>query len=172
MLFRKKAPVAKPKNKRIKAFHHQATPGSAPGTLVAHLDHMAVELKMQVLAFNEDELIEIDIKDPAEVKPFLSKYPVTWLNVIGLGDIDVLQQIASIFNFHALAMEDVANVHQRPKIEEYDECMFGVTRMPEITGDELTLSQFSFFWGKNFVVTFEETPDTIDCLDPIRIRIE
>jgi magnesium transporter len=171
MLFRKK-PNDIFNKKRSKAFHHQATPGSEPGTLIAHPDLMSVELKMQLIAYNERDLVEVDISDPTEIKPYLEKYTVTWLNVVGLGDIDALQKIASIFNFHALAMEDVANVHQRPKIEEYDGCMFGVTRIPEVTGEELTLPQFSFFWGSNYVVTFEESFDTIDNLDPTRIRIK
>lgn len=158
--------------KRIKMFHHYASPGTAPGTLIAHPDLLEAGIRMQLIAYSETDLIELDIKDPNVISEYLGKYPVTWLNVIGLGDVHILQQIAKIFNFHALAMEDVANVHQRPKIEEYDSNTFGVTRIPQMINKELILSQFSFFWGDNYVVTFAEAIEATDSLNPIRARIK
>lgn len=162
----------KPQRKHYKPFHHSSAPGAEPGTLTTHADLKAVGVRMQVIAYDDKDLVEIEIKDPSEVLPYLKKYPVTWLNVLGVGDIDVLHKIGEIFNFHPLAMEDVANVHQRPKVEEYDDIFFSVTRIPEMMNDELTLNQFSSFWGKNFVVTFEDSIIGSNGLNPIRSRIK
>lgn len=160
------------KKKRFQLFHHQALPGTAPGTLIAHPDLVAEGIHMQVMAYDDNELVEHEISDPNEILPYLQKFPVTWLDVSGLGDIDVLQKIEQTFGFHPLAMEDVVNIHQRPKIEEYGDIMFGVTRMPQYIDNELELEQVSIFWGKNFVVTFQEDIDNGDCLDPLRARIK
>ena len=55
---------------------------------------------------------------------------VRWINVDGLGDIPTLQHIGTMFGLHPLALEDVVNLHQRPKLEAYDGYLFIVLRMP------------------------------------------
>lgn len=149
---------------------HLSKPGAAPGTLTAHPDLAEYGVTINVTTYDDDELIERDITDPNEILPYLAKYPVTWLNVYGVGDVKALETIAKIFNLHPLAMEDVVNIHQRPKVEEYGDITFAVTRMPELTNDEVILEQVSIFWGKNFVLTFLERKG--DCLTPIHLRIE
>jgi len=94
---------------------------------------------------------------------------MTWVNVDGLGDTATLQKIAEIFGVHKLAMEDVVHVHQRAKVEEYEERLFIVIRMPELTDDGVRTEQLSVFLGPDFVLTFQEKEG--DCLDPVRERI-
>jgi magnesium transporter len=69
---------------------------------------------------------------------------------------------------HPLVMEDVVNVHQRPKLDIYDDGMFIVVRMP-VTDGELPTRQISLFLKQRQLITFQEQPK--DCLDPVRERI-
>jgi magnesium transporter len=158
------------KNRRRKAkeakFHRRSPPGSPPGTLIA--DPKASSPTIDVIAYNADRLMELRISDTNEIAPFVKEWPVTWINVTGLGDAAVIARIGEIFGLHRLALEDVINVHQRAKVEQFKDHCFIVVR--EISAEErFTSDQLSIFLGRNFVITFQETP--VDPFDPVRERI-
>lgn len=93
---------------------------------------------------------------------------VTWVHVRGLGDAKAIQRVAEMFGLHALAIEDVLSETQRTKIETYDDHVFCVLRTADLR-DQLQTDQLSLFWGKTFVVTFEER--ATDSLSPLRERL-
>jgi magnesium transporter len=141
-------------------------PGSAPGTLIPAPD--AEKTTLHIIAYGPDGLEEKELKDAGEIRKFIGKWPVIWLNVEGLGSADVVKEVGEIFNIHHLALEDVLNVHERAKIERYNDDLFLVMHMMEFK-DHLEQEQLSVFSGKHFAVTFQEGP--IDTLDPARERI-
>lgn len=153
-----------------KHFKFHSKVGAAPGSLDVHPDLAVQGTKLSVLAFDTADVIEADIKNPEEVTQYLKKYPVTWLNVSGLGNVEVLRKIIDVFNLHPLAMEDVVNVHQRIKVEQYEKEFFAVSKLPEMINGELHLQQVSMFWGKNYLLTFTE--NNTNCFDPLIIRIK
>lgn len=144
----------------------RTAPGAAPGTL--KIDPESPRPQIKVIAFSPLELIERDIQDPAELTPILGRFPVTWINVDGLGDAKVLQQIGEIFQIHPLALEDVINVHQRAKLEHYPTHQFLVLHQVDAV-EQIQSEQISLFLGKNFVLTFQE--EAGDCFDPVRERL-
>ncbi|MEJ2151982.1 MAG: magnesium and cobalt transport protein CorA, partial [Gemmatimonadota bacterium] len=123
---------------------------------------------IQVLAFREDDLIEQDIGDPTTLSELLDRWPVSWVNVDGLGDIERLQALATVFELHPLELEDVLNVGHRPKLEENPNHLFLITKMPSVV-EHVHLEQVSIFIGRGFVLSFQEKSD--DCLDPVRQRL-
>ncbi len=42
---------------------------------------------------------------------------MTWIDVIGVGDAELVTRLGEMFGLHRLALEDVVHVHQRPKVE-------------------------------------------------------
>ena len=98
----------------------------------------------------------------------VGRHAVTWINVDGLADIALIEAVGKLFNIHQLALEDVINVHQRPKVEEFDEHLFIVTRMLSEPSAKET-EQVSMFLGKGFVVAFQERPG--DVFEPVRQRL-
>ena len=92
----------------------------------------------------------------------------TWINVEGLGQVEVLEQLGRHFGLHPLALEDVLNVGQRPKYDDYESHLFFILRVAGIT-QQFETEQFSFFLGKNFLITVEETPG--NGFDGVRERI-
>ena len=144
----------------------QVPPGTAPGTLV--VDPHSPEPRIDVFAYGEEGLVEKDSVTPNELREYLEKFPVTWVNVAGLGDAEILKQLGDVFQIHPLALEDVLNIRHRPKLEEFDEQVFIITRMA-LLGEQFEFEQVSLFLGSNYVLTFQERPG--DCLDPIRERI-
>jgi magnesium transporter len=151
---------------------HVAPPGSAPGTLI--VDPHARHPDIRVMAYGPGEVIEEKVSDPQDVRRFLHKSPVVWVDVDGLGDVATVRALGEVFDLHALALEDVLNVYQRPKVESYGEHYFIVARMSSFNTaahhEHLETEQLSLFLGKDFVLSFQESLPG-DCLDPVRARL-
>ncbi|UCH75289.1 MAG: magnesium/cobalt transporter CorA [Rhodospirillales bacterium] len=132
-------------------------------------DPTAFQPAIDVIAYGPDSFEEIEIGNVEELVPMLGKHAVTWINVVGLGDLDLIRRLGEIFDLHGLALEDVVNLHQRPKLEEYAEHAFIVTRMVPDGSSSPAIEQVSMFLGKDFLLTFQERPG--DCFEPVRSRL-
>ena len=64
-----------------------------------------------------------------------------------------LHQMQKEFDLHDLAVEDARNGHQRPKVEEYDDTLFVVMKLPELRDGELETGEVAIFVGSNFVIS-------------------
>jgi magnesium transporter len=147
----------------LKAKVRRNKPGAKPGTLSIEPD--AIPTTIRVMAYDKDRVVDQKIEDPGQLKEFVGKWPVVWVDVVGLGSEDKLRAIAEIFQMHPLALEDVVHVHQRAKVDAYENGLFIVVRIPDESHAHIC-EQFSLFLGKNFVVTFQEQPG--DSFDLVR----
>lgn len=148
-------------------FRHRTAPGAPPGTLVP--DPQAQPAQMHIIGFGPEAFEEQVTGKPEDIAPYLHKWPVTWIDVDGVGDAALVDQIGRLFNLHRLALEDVLHVHQRAKAEAFGDYWYVVVRMP-MHGAELASEQVSFFLGENYVITFQEHAGG-DCLEAVRQRI-
>jgi magnesium transporter len=148
-------------------FERVTQPGAVPGTVVAIADEPKPVVR--VMAFSNGDLMDETLDSLDDIKGLTDRYAVTWIDVEGLGDADVIHQLGDTFGLHRLALEDVVNVHQRPKVEDYGDHLFIVARMVDLA-EQLYTEQICFFVGKAFVLTFQEGRPG-DCLDPVRERI-
>jgi magnesium transporter len=155
------------KKRRKPHFRRQTKPGASPGTIAAHPD--APRPVIDVIAYDAGSFTEQSITNVEELPAYLKRYGVTWVNIDGLGDAAVIRRLGEIFHLHPLALEDVVNAHQRPKVEPYDEQLFIVARMVH-QGEQLDTEQISIFLGPNYVLTFQEGRPG-DCLNAMRERI-
>ncbi len=103
--------------------------------------------------------------------PFRDRPTVTWINVDGLHQVDLIEKIGKAFDLHPLILEDIANTNQRPKMEEYSNCLYVVIQMfSHHEGDEaIEAEQVSLVLGPNFVLSFQERQG--DVFDVVRDRI-
>jgi magnesium transporter len=108
-----------------------------------------------------------DISGPQEVKEFLGKYSVTWLDCTAASDAEIAA-VGEIFGFHRLCLEDCSKLPQRPKVNDYGDYFFMVIREVEYH-KEVHSHQISMFVGKNYVVTLREKHDKL--FDPLFDRI-
>jgi magnesium transporter len=159
---------AAPKTPRKRGYRmsRAAPPGSVPGTLVSHPD--AVAPKIDVIRYGPDQIDEVPAAPADELRAGVGTQPVTWVNVSGLGDLDLLRSFGKAFGLHRLSLADVVNVHQRPKAEIYEGYLFIVTRMPR-GGSGPEAEQITMVLGENFVLTFQEGAG--DCFEPVRKRL-
>ncbi len=151
-------------------FHgHRAPVGAVPGTLLLHPD-----AQQPVITVTRYDLERVDtqiVKTIDEIKALMNgDYRVTWINVDGLADLHLITDMGDLFGFHRLAMEDVLNITQRPKSEDYGDFLFVINRMPSLNAnDQVAIEQISYFLKKGILVTFQE--DVGDCWNPVRDRI-
>ncbi|MEX0714353.1 MAG: magnesium/cobalt transporter CorA [Pirellulales bacterium] len=154
------------KKRNRRRFHRRTPPGAPPG--IVEVDPKATPPSVRLIAFGPQALDERALDTPATLLDFLGKWPVTWVNVEGLGDAATIRELGRLFALHPLALEDVVNVHQRPKVEQYGDHLFVVARMVRYNG-RLETEQVSMFLGRGFVLTFLEDPG--DAFDPVRQRL-
>jgi magnesium transporter len=147
-------------------------PGSSPATLVPHLvDGMGRKPGIQIIEYDKDNLEEREITDLAELAGHLDNRKVTWINIDGLGDVEALKILGEKFNLHPLALEDVLNTGQRPKVEQAPDYLFVVAQMVyQDNSHTICGEQVSLFLGKNFIITVQEEAQ-YDVFDPVRARI-
>lgn len=122
-----------------------------------------------VIAYGAEDVFEGDLDDIGDLALLTAKFPVVWVDVTGYGDPALLDGIRDALGLHALAVEDVVHLGQRPKLEEYDRSLFCVARMLEPSTTGVQTDQLSVFLTDGVVVTFQERPG--DCLDTVRNRI-
>lgn len=146
--------------------HRRTAPGAAPGVVVP--DPQARTSLAQIIAYGPDGYVEEPFREMSQVRELLSKFPVVWINVDGLGDGPLIERIGECFHLHRLALEDVVNTHQRAKVDVYGETLFIVARMADAQRRTNT-EQLSMFLARNFVLTFQE--EAGDCWNQIRARI-
>jgi magnesium transporter len=147
-------------------------PGSPPATLVPHLvDGKSRKPGIQIIEYDKDSLEERDITDLSELAEHFESRKVTWINIDGLGDVEALTFLGERFNLHPLALEDVLNTGQRPKVEHTSDYIFVVAQMVYQNADKTICGeQVSLFFGRNFLITVQEEGD-YDVFEPVRERI-
>jgi magnesium transporter len=146
----------------------RAQPGLPPGTLVAAA--APAPPRLTVISWSRTGATEDRVAGVDEALAKVVPGNVTWINVDGLGDTKVLARLGEHFGLHPLALEDVLNVGQRPKIERYDKHLFVVMRTMRIAEGEIVEEQVSLFLGAGWLVTIQERPDG-DCFGPVRDAI-
>lgn len=145
-------------------------PGSAPGTLSIEAD--ASPPVIFLIDYNSNNAVRIKINDPEDCEPYLDTDSISWIDVQGLGSENVLRRLGRVFDLHPLVLEDVVNVPQRPKVDEYEDQLLFIARMvtPKDNGRGFVSEQVSLILGKHYLLTVQEEPD-YDCFGPVRERI-
>ena len=154
--------------RRIERTHRHTLPGAEPGTLTPRPG--AVPPTLHVIAYSGERVLERTAESPEELTAIIEEWPVTWIDIDGLGDLPLLQRVAKVLALHPLALEDVMTSHQRSKVEQYEDYKYIVVRMASREEGQLVTEQLNIFLGEHYVVTIQERPGG-DCLDPIRERI-
>lgn len=142
-----------------------------PGSLVPLDKELTDQVTIQVIRYNDehweeetlDSITDLALPDPA--------MNVTWINVTGLSDISLIQQIGARFSVHPLILEDILHTRQRPKFEEFDAYLFMVMKLITYreADAEVEAEQVSMLFGERYLITFLESADAV--FEPVRDRI-
>jgi hypothetical protein len=76
-------------------------------------------------------------------------------------DEELLREIQEEFGLHDLAIEDARDAHQRPKLEQYGDCLFVVLRTAHLVNESqhVKFGETHVFVGPRFVVSVRHFED-------------
>ncbi len=132
-------------------------PGTPPATLVSLGEKENAPIVIQLIQYDRETIFEGCFDTFEELMSRYDPAKVNWINIDGLTDTDLLRKLATRFKIHALALEDVLNTTQRPKVEQYDEHFFIVSEMIYKEEDHrIAVEQLSLFLGEGYVITIQE----------------
>ncbi|CAB1075598.1 magnesium transporter [Alkalispirochaeta odontotermitis] len=145
--------------------------GLSPGSLVFIGNKKVENVRIRAIDYDGTQLIEDELKEIAQGAQFKGINTVTWINVDGLHDLKLMKEIGDTFDLHPLLLEDIPNTGQRPKLEEFDNCLFLVLKMLRYDEDKQMIisEQLSMVLGDTLLLTFQEQPG--DVFEPVRERI-
>jgi magnesium transporter len=143
------------------SFRERKPAGVPPGTLVHTGERHAETITIRLMDYSTESCDERLFKTIEEAFPYLDRETVTWLDIVGLHQVDIIEKLGNHLNIHPLVQEDILHTEQRPKVEDYEEYIFIVLRALtpiELTNGQLVASeQLSLILGPNFVITFQES---------------
>ncbi|MCP9931585.1 magnesium/cobalt transporter CorA [Cyanobium sp. AMD-g] len=146
-------------------------PGSSPGAVVFVGEQRLAKVQIDVIHYDGEgwsEELEVSVRSCADV---VRQDSITWMNVSGVHDVDLVERLGECFGIHPMTLEDIANTTQRPKVEEFPGYVFMVLKMIAFNEETKTIDieHVSVILGDHFVISFLE--DDGDVFDGVRDRI-
>ena len=147
------------------------TAGLPPGTLVHVGEKRTEKVRVTLIDYDEAQFQECEVKTVEECFPFKETPTVTWINVDGIHQVDLIERIGTRFGAHPLILEDIVNTSQRPKVEDFGDYFFIVLKMLyyDARSGKIKSEQISLILGPTWVISFQERQG--DVFDAIRERI-
>lgn len=144
-------------------------PGSVVFTGTRKVDTISIHyLEYAAESYKAQQLDNPSTRDFHQPLP----HAVQWYDVRGLHDTELISTFGKTFGVHPLALEDIADPSQRPKLDVYEQGLFlsvkAITFHPETL--RIEMEQVSFYLGQGFLLSFQE--DAADLFAPVRNRIE
>jgi len=146
--------------------------GLPPGTLLHVGEKKAEEVKITIMDYDQTAFQEKEAEAIEECFPFKESPTVTWINIDGLHQVDLIETIGTYFDIHALIQEDILHTGQRPKMEDFDNYILVILKMLYYEDETSTVrtEQISIILGSNFVISFQEMTGKV--FAPLRKRIQ
>jgi len=147
------------------------TVGLHPGALIHVGEKLVEKVTFDQIKFDKTTFMH-NTKDTIEECLIINEEPtVLWTNIVGLHDADVIHKIGQHYSIHNLVQSDIMNTELRPKIENHENYLQIILKLPHILSEnQLFMEQISLIVGKNYVLSFQETSD--DIFDHVRERLK
>lgn len=144
--------------------------GLPPGTLVHVGEKKIDKTHLHLFSYDANGYNELEPETIDACFPFSEAPTITWLNVDGLHEVDIIEQIGSHLDIHPLVLEDILHTAQRPKVEDYGHYIYIVLKMLSLSPQhEIKEEQISLLLAANYLISFQE--DVGDVFEPVRDRI-
>ena len=159
-----------PKNKK-KISRGEIKMGKAPGTVSYFGDKEKTDSQVFVTEYNADTFQTSELTDISAIIKLKESNLTSWINVVGITDEPFIEALGKSFDLNPLLLEDAINTDQRPKIDEYEDYIFGVFRMLYLNKeDEIVGEHVAMVLMENSVLVFQEVED--DVFDGVRNRVQ
>jgi magnesium transporter len=147
-----------------------AKTGQPPGALIYVGEEKLQGLSINVIQYKEDKVLEFKTDSIEDLTAKMQSGFLTWINIDGVHDSRVINDIGRAFHLENLSLEDVMNTNSRPKFEEFEDYVFIILKDLHCPNEEdFGLEQISMVIKDNLLITFQEEPG--DVFDGVRGRI-
>ncbi|MDH4246597.1 MAG: hypothetical protein OEW39_02135, partial [Deltaproteobacteria bacterium] len=136
------------------SLHH--TPGTSPGSLIAYPESPKSTGRFHLIHYNASQFSEIKEVWSEELPNTLPEDQITWIRHSGTTSPEALQRIGERYGVHSLALEDIANVGQRPKMVNYGDAIFVTMVVPRLHNNAILTAQLSLYMKDKLVLSFFE----------------
>lgn len=145
--------------------------GLSPDDLTFRGEQKSDAIGLRIIDFDSEQLLEETLEEISLIEKFKETNSVTWLNVDGLHNKSVMEEIMSSMGIEQMAMSQVLNTHARPNITEYDNCLLISLKMisQEEGKTRISVENLSLILTKSVLISFQEKRG--DVFDPVRERI-
>ena len=145
--------------------------GISPDELLLRGEQKIDEVELRVIDFDSHNLEEDKLNNVNDVLKYQKKDSVSWFNIYGLHNNQVMEEIAKGFKLDSIILADVLNTAARPTIQEHDNCIFLSIKMmrPDPETDLITIDNLSLILTKSVLISFQERK--LDVFEPVRERI-
>ena len=142
------------------------------GALIHSQEPSNGQTRITVLEYNARGVEEVICHQPEDCFRFRNSSKISWINVDGIHDLEVLAKICNHFGLDELILEDIMNAQHRPKAEVFDNHLFIIMKMHGVNKDvtEIISEQLSLVMGKKFVITFQQYQG--DVFNQFRARLK
>lgn len=145
--------------------------GLPPGTLVHVGEKTLDKVKIMLIDYTHEKFEEKQITTIEESLPYIQESSVTWINVTGVHDKSIIEDIGKFFEINSLTLEDIMITNQRPKVENFENYIYLVLRtiFYDKSSSELNFENVSIILGKNYVISFQEKEN--DLFSAVKERV-
>lgn len=145
--------------------------GLPPGTLIYTGTRKQEPVQIALIDYDQSQLEERQLDSIQQMSELSKTDSNSWVNLDGIHNVELIEQIGQQFQLHPLVLEDIVHVGQRPKVEDYDTYLYIVLKMLQYNKDSRTVEseQVSIILSQHCLVTFQERPG--DVFEAVRQRI-
>jgi len=145
--------------------------GMSPGSLVHVGEQKIDKARISIMNYDPDRLEEKQLKRIDESYAYKDTPPVTWINIDGLHDVELIEKVGAHFGIHSLTLEDIVNTGQRPKVDDFEDYIYLVFKMLKFddTTGHIASEQVSLILGPHYLISFQEAAG--DVFNFVRERI-
>lgn len=146
--------------------------GESPGTLFYNGEHKTEKIQLTLIEYGKDFCEKKELKKIEECFNKRDSDSVKWINIEGLHDVSIIEKIGREFKLHPLMLEDILNISQRPKMDDYEDYILVTLKMVYYNTKvkEIVTEQVSLVLIDNYVFSFQEFEG--DVFDQVRERIQ
>jgi len=143
----------------------------SPYALVFRGEKKTDKIVMRAMDFNLEDVAELEIRTTEELLALKKSKKLSWLNVDGLDNVDLMENLARLYQIEQNVLSEVMNPSSPPKIQEFENGLFVTIKMLQYneTEDTLTIENLSIIIQENILISFQEKPGIV--FEPIRERI-
>ncbi|QQS50308.1 MAG: magnesium/cobalt transporter CorA [Bacteroidota bacterium] len=127
------------------------------------------KISIQLFQYNKENCKEKQNLVSSDIENFSRSEYRNWLNIHGLSEPNSIVDICQKFDIHNLVIQDILDVNQRPKFQEFDDFSFLTIKSIVPSDSEIITEQISFILGENFLISFQERK--ADFFEHLRYRL-